>query len=268
MPLEPTKHVNGRMWPPGVSGNPNGRPVGSRTAFSHGSLKDLAEVWQEHGAIPCCTRLRPNRPRFEAPNECAIYLLRSSLRQTSCWVSAITGGTGPKITGPRNFRGGKTGAPIFMGLRNRGAPTFCREVERGLFLFPWRPEERDSSLGGRYFNAKRTHEHSSRFLEKFVDPRSRLEPPTVASNEAVGRKRALIKGPKEFRDIREDCPNRKGATTSAGRPMGVDVSPRDQGATSFMLDSSWSFVPSRVRQYRQLEVPTKYGNSCRSGMAN
>ena len=28
MPLEPTKHVNGRMWPPGVSGNPNGRPVG------------------------------------------------------------------------------------------------------------------------------------------------------------------------------------------------------------------------------------------------
>ena len=49
MPLEPTKHVNGRMWPPGVSGNPNGRPVGSRTAFSHGFLKDLAEVWQEHG---------------------------------------------------------------------------------------------------------------------------------------------------------------------------------------------------------------------------
>jgi hypothetical protein len=33
MALEPTKHVNGRMWPPGVSGNPNGRPVGSRTAF-------------------------------------------------------------------------------------------------------------------------------------------------------------------------------------------------------------------------------------------
>jgi hypothetical protein len=22
MPLEPTKHVNGRMWPPGVWGNP------------------------------------------------------------------------------------------------------------------------------------------------------------------------------------------------------------------------------------------------------
>ena len=49
MALEPTKHVNGRMWPPGVSGNPNGRPVGSRRAFSHGFLKDLAEVWQERG---------------------------------------------------------------------------------------------------------------------------------------------------------------------------------------------------------------------------
>ena len=31
MAFEPSKHVNGRMWPPGVSGNPNGRPVGSRT---------------------------------------------------------------------------------------------------------------------------------------------------------------------------------------------------------------------------------------------
>ena len=32
-----------------------------------------------------------------------IYPLRSSLRHTSCWVSAITGGTGLKITGPRHF---------------------------------------------------------------------------------------------------------------------------------------------------------------------
>ena len=49
MALEPTKHVNGRLWPPGVSGNPNGRPVGSRTAFSQGFLKDLAEVWADKG---------------------------------------------------------------------------------------------------------------------------------------------------------------------------------------------------------------------------
>ena len=49
MAFEPSKQVNGRMWPPGVSGNPNGRPVGSRTAFSHGFLKDLAEVWGDRG---------------------------------------------------------------------------------------------------------------------------------------------------------------------------------------------------------------------------
>ena len=101
MAFEPSKHVNGRMWPPGVSGNPNGRPVGSRTAFSHGFLKDLAEVWQEHGRLH--TAKTQPATFFEAPNECAIYLLRSLLRQTSCWVSVIAGGTGPKITGPQHF---------------------------------------------------------------------------------------------------------------------------------------------------------------------
>ncbi len=49
MPLELTKHVNGRMWLPGQSGNPNGRPVGSRTAFSQAFCRDLAEVWSDEG---------------------------------------------------------------------------------------------------------------------------------------------------------------------------------------------------------------------------
>ena len=100
------------------------------------SYKDLAEVWQEHGRDTMLHTAKTQPATFfEAPNECAIYLLRSLLRQTSCWVSAITGGTGPKITEARPvFRGGKQGAPLFVG-----------EVERGLFLFPWRPEERDSS---------------------------------------------------------------------------------------------------------------------------
>ena len=49
MAFEPSKHVNGRMWPPGVSGNPDGRPLGSRSAFSAGFSRDLAEVWAKHG---------------------------------------------------------------------------------------------------------------------------------------------------------------------------------------------------------------------------
>ena len=49
MAFEPSKHVNGRMWQPGVSGNANGRPVGSRTVFSQSFLKDLASVWAERG---------------------------------------------------------------------------------------------------------------------------------------------------------------------------------------------------------------------------
>src|SRR5262245_20178733 len=43
--------VRGRPFPPCVSGNPNGRPVGHRTRhqFSAAFLADLADVWAEHG---------------------------------------------------------------------------------------------------------------------------------------------------------------------------------------------------------------------------
>ena len=40
--------ANLRPFQPGNPGGP-GRPVGSRTAFSTGFLRDLAQVWQEHG---------------------------------------------------------------------------------------------------------------------------------------------------------------------------------------------------------------------------
>ena len=45
------------------------------------------------------------------------------------------------------------------------------------------------------------------------------------------------------------------------------MSPRDRGGHKFHVGQLVEFRPKQVRQYRQLEVPTKYGNSCRSGMA-
>jgi hypothetical protein len=66
MPLEPTKHVNGRMWQPGQSGNPNGRPVGSRTVFSQAFCRDLAEVWSEEGREAMLKTARTNPTVFFA----------------------------------------------------------------------------------------------------------------------------------------------------------------------------------------------------------
>jgi hypothetical protein len=37
-------------WPAGVSGNPDGRPLGSRTAFSQAFMRDLAVSWSKNGA--------------------------------------------------------------------------------------------------------------------------------------------------------------------------------------------------------------------------
>ena len=70
-------HRNLKPWPPGVSGNPNGRPVGSRSAFSAGFTRDLAEVWADKGKaamlytaekqpavfFATCARLLPNDVR-------------------------------------------------------------------------------------------------------------------------------------------------------------------------------------------------------------
>ena len=59
MPLEPTKHVNGRMWPPGVSGNPNGRwpwrtirsrPSGNFKSF-HMATKESASAFSGSASL-------------------------------------------------------------------------------------------------------------------------------------------------------------------------------------------------------------------------
>ena len=70
-------YPNLKPWQPGQSGNLNGRPVGSRSAFSAGFTRDLAEVWAEKGKasmlytaekqpavfFATCARLLPNDVR-------------------------------------------------------------------------------------------------------------------------------------------------------------------------------------------------------------
>ena len=49
MNLNLTEISKPTQWKPGQSGNLNGRPVGTRQAFSAGFYRDLAEVFAKHG---------------------------------------------------------------------------------------------------------------------------------------------------------------------------------------------------------------------------
>ena len=42
-------HPNLKPWKPGQSGNPAGKPPGTRHAFSQGFIRDFALVWAEEG---------------------------------------------------------------------------------------------------------------------------------------------------------------------------------------------------------------------------
>jgi hypothetical protein len=52
---------NGKPFAPGQSGNPAGRPVGSRNRLSEAFFRDLCEVWARHGkaAIENVARTNP-----------------------------------------------------------------------------------------------------------------------------------------------------------------------------------------------------------------
>ena len=53
-------------WKPGQSGNPNGRPIGSRTVFSDNFVRDLASVWSEEGRETLVKTARTNPAVFFA----------------------------------------------------------------------------------------------------------------------------------------------------------------------------------------------------------
>ena len=59
-------HRNLKPWPPGQSGNPNGRPVGSRSAFSAAFCRDLAEVWSDEGREAMLKTAKTNPVTFFA----------------------------------------------------------------------------------------------------------------------------------------------------------------------------------------------------------
>jgi hypothetical protein len=59
-----TSLANLKSWQPGQSGNPNGRPIGSRTAFSQGFMRDLSKVWGNCGLATIEHVARTNKELF------------------------------------------------------------------------------------------------------------------------------------------------------------------------------------------------------------
>jgi hypothetical protein len=81
--------VRGRPFPPGVSGNPNGRPPGHHTRhlFSEAFLRDLSASWSKDGATVLARVAKENPSSYFAV--CA-RLLQSdvsvSIQHQSKWM--------------------------------------------------------------------------------------------------------------------------------------------------------------------------------------
>ena len=82
-------------WPPGQSGNPAGKPPGTRTAFSQGFIRDFALVWAEEGLdavrkvakmspetfVAIAARICPNDVRrFATTRNCENYQVKTGVK--------------------------------------------------------------------------------------------------------------------------------------------------------------------------------------------
>jgi hypothetical protein len=76
------------MWQSGQSGNPNGRPVGSRTVLSQAFLKDLAQVWQGHGR-ETMIKTTTDQPAVLFRNVCSIATWRRSANDSALITAVV-----------------------------------------------------------------------------------------------------------------------------------------------------------------------------------
>jgi hypothetical protein len=60
-PAAPKQRVIGTPFKPGQSGNPNGRPKGSRNRLADSFISDLRDIWEAHGiqALEKCAVEQP-----------------------------------------------------------------------------------------------------------------------------------------------------------------------------------------------------------------
>ena len=94
------------QWKPGQSGNLNGRPVGTRQAFSAGFLRDVAEVWSEEGRETMVKTARTNPAAFcylcpTDPERCQGDSSAAATWQSICRGSMVRAVAVPLILEPR-----------------------------------------------------------------------------------------------------------------------------------------------------------------------
>jgi hypothetical protein len=112
----------------GASGNPNGRPRGSRSKLSEDFLQDLHEAWQEHGKQAlktCATR---------EPTQFAKIVANILPRQTIEAVFSINADVDVS-----NLEDAKAFLAAYRFIREDAAPTKTIEhIEEGAVITGWR----------------------------------------------------------------------------------------------------------------------------------